>query len=132
MSNEESETSVVDEVIKTTEEVAESIVKKISDNKIYIIIGLVIILGGVMYYFYINNKKQTELTTTTIAPNPVKIMKQVKQKPKAPVIVHPPLSDQESDEAPPKVNNEENNLSEYDLTNSELKQINSQLENIEN
>ena len=40
----------------------DSIVKKISDNKIYIYIGIaVLILGLVLYYFYTKNKKETAI-----------------------------------------------------------------------
>jgi hypothetical protein len=44
--------------------IVQSVLKKISDNKMYIYIGVaVIVLGLVLYYFFIKNKKETTIQT---------------------------------------------------------------------
>ena len=137
----ESETSITEQIVKATEETTTTILKKISDNKIYIIIAVVIALGWVMYYFYCKNNKQVPTKPTTmfsppkqgVRPNP----KPKQQQKQQPVIVHPPLSSENESESSenvenPQVQPEDDNLSQYDLTNSELKDINTQLESVQN
>jgi hypothetical protein len=118
----------------------------VSDNVIYIIIG-VIILGAIVYYVYIKNKNETTIVIPVQAqvqvptqvpaqvplvnntPKTAKLTKKV-------VIKHPPIEEEyesssetiiESD-----VNESDNNVSKFDLTQSELNQINEQLSQVEN
>lgn len=54
----------VQELIQPEEGLVQSILKKISNNKMYIYIGIaIIVLGVVLYYFFIKNKKETMCDT---------------------------------------------------------------------
>jgi tetrahydromethanopterin S-methyltransferase subunit G len=112
----------------------------VSDNMsyIYIVIG-VLILGAVLYYFYIKNKNETTIiipaTIPAQAPAQNSIPTPVKPTKKV-VIKHPPIEEENEYESSSDtvVNtdvNEEEVVSKFDLTQSELNQINEQLSQVE-
>ena len=139
-----------------------SIIQKISDNKMYIIIGIsVIVLGVVLYYIYNKNMKGISENMSEIKHNHEqkhileKISEHdsesendseiknpdntpelvneyiVKQTPENKItqkikLEHPDNSDVSSDKS-----EEDNDMKQYNLTNSELDDIKNKLSNIE-
>lgn len=115
----------------------------VSDNIVYIIIG-VIILGAILYYVYIKNKNETTIIipTTTPAQAPAQaeepivknIPKPVKSTKKV-VIKHPPIKEEYESSSDTVVESEVNedvdNVSKFDLTQSELNQIHEQLSQVD-
>ena len=128
-----------------------SIIQKISDNKIYIIIGIsVIVLGLIVYYFYNKNIKVLSENMSETKYNQKHILDNISEheseNDNTPEIVneyivkpttenkiiqkikleHPDNSDVFSEKS------EENiDIEQYNLTNSELNDIKNKLSNIE-
>lgn len=110
----------------------------VSDNVIYIIIG-VIILGAIVYYVYIKNKNETTIVIPATLPAQAPLVnnapKTVKSTKKV-VIKHPPIEEEYESSSETVIESDVNegvdNVSKFDLTQSELNQINEQLSQVEN
>ena len=118
-----------------------NIVKTINENRSYLYIAVgVVILGFVLYYFYIKNKSIASQQTKV---QPAKVQPAKVQKPQArqsseskkvevtkPKLQHPGSESESSSSEESVVTSEENNMDQYNLTNSEINEITNKLKTV--